>query len=637
MASIRRYAIPHSRLPFINAEVEQVSFQGADHLVSSVWGGSSGGRIYFWNPDSGSRGLRKLPEGIPGAYMLRVAADGCLYLGCGNGDLIRYDPVGDRFEILVTGELKSITWGGCVTDRYAVWETSPGDVGVYDWRESRLVKVFRPIDTEYPTALYAHRVVEAPDGRALLAINVPQARFVLLDPESLTAESHTPENIEGVGSTSDAFFWDDHTLAAFVRGELHFMSYPDLKLQQRIPGPTRGNVGSGACMVNGRLYAYSASDGHLYTLDREAAEWGVAAADWTEGGPTTIRRWAERFVCGVSLDGVAFRFDPGTGNTDRIDLESTGPMSAHALCPVPERGLIFGAPFINQRFWVVDMETGDGEDCGRAAPGGGQINQIIWEPTTRRVLQSSYTTSSVTAFDPEARPDWPDNPRVLASAQHEGQMRPTGLVHDGRYVWMATSPEYGHLGGALSRIDPKTGDILVWRHLVHDQKVNSVQVDSNRRRVYCGTEIFADANSTPPTQTTGRLLSFDMDSLTVVRSQPIVDDESAARVLVVLASGEVLASQRGRFYGWNAREGDLRDLGPVPPGCREVVLDAPAGLLWTSAGDKIGHLEIRGDQVEFIPLIHESGEFLTIVDRTLYFASGFEIFQVDLRNFYVSG
>ncbi len=124
MASIRRYAIPHSRLPFINAEVEQVSFQGEDHLVSSVWGGSSGGRIYFWNPESGSKGLRSLPEGIPGAYMLRTAADGCLYLGCGNGDLVRYDPVADRFKILVTGELKSITWGGCVTDRYAVWEAS---------------------------------------------------------------------------------------------------------------------------------------------------------------------------------------------------------------------------------------------------------------------------------------------------------------------------------------------------------------------------------------------------------------------------------------------------------------------------------------------------------------------------------
>jgi hypothetical protein len=105
---IRRYTIPDSRLPFVNAEVERTTFQGQPHLVSSIWGGAVGGRIYFWNPDTGSKGMRHLPDGVPGAYMLRTAGDGCLYLGCGNGDLIRYDSTTDTFETLVTGELKSI-------------------------------------------------------------------------------------------------------------------------------------------------------------------------------------------------------------------------------------------------------------------------------------------------------------------------------------------------------------------------------------------------------------------------------------------------------------------------------------------------------------------------------------------------
>ena len=584
MASIRRYAIPHSRMPFINAELATVQFRGDIHLVSSVWGGSSGGRIYFWNPDTRSRGMRELPGGIPGAYMLRTAADGCLYLGCGNGDLIRYDPVADAFEILVTGELTSITWGGCVTDRYAVWEASPGHVGVYDWRESRLVKVFRPIDTELPTALYGHNVVEAPDGRVLLAIDVPQARLVLLNLETLTAESHTPENIRGVGSTTDAFFWDDGTLAAFVRGELHFMAYPGFELKQRIECPENGGLGGKACVVDGRLYAYSAADSSLYVLDRGAEKWEVAAPEWSDGGPATMHPWGEAAVCGLTLSGVALRYDTRTRRTDRIDLESTGPMAAHALCPVPERKIIVGAPFINQRFWMIDMETGEGRDCGRAAPGGGQINQIIWEPITQRVLQSSYTTSSVTAFDPGSPLDWPRNPHVLASAQKEGQMRPTGLVHDGEFVWMSTSPEYGHLGGALTRIDPATGEVRIWRHLVQDQKVNSVLVDSSRRRVYCGTEIYADANSAPPTQTTGHLVSFDMDELEIVRCQAIQESEGAARVMAVLPAGEVLALQRNALYAWNAEDGALRDLGPAPSGCREVATDTTTGSLWTSAG-----------------------------------------------------
>ena len=53
------------------------------------------------------------------------------------------------------------------------------------------------------------------------------------------------------------------------------------------------------------------------------------------------------------------------------------------------------------------------EDRGQgAAPGGGQINQIIWDPITHRALMTSYTTSTVTAYDPSNEASWPDNPTV---------------------------------------------------------------------------------------------------------------------------------------------------------------------------------------------------------------------------------
>lgn len=629
MNQIRRYNIPHSRMPFVNAEVEQTQFQGEKHLVSSIWGGSSGGRIYFWNPDTGSKGMRELPDGVPGAYMLRTAGDGCLYLGCGNGDLIRYDAEVDEFEILVTGELRSITWGGCVTDRYAVWAASPGHVGVYDYRDERLVKVFRPIDTDDPTALYGHCAAEAPDGKVLLAIDVPQARFIVLDVESMTAVSHTPPNIEGIGSTNDALFWEGE-LAVFVRGDLHLMTYPRFELRETITKPDAGGVGGKACLVGGRLYAYCNADGGLYVLDRSVGKWEVATSEWTEGGNTTIHPWGDTDVCGVTVSGETLRFNTVNGEVDRMDLESTGPMGSHALCVVPDKNLIVGAPFINQRFWTVNIETGVGVDCGRAAPGGGQINQIIWEPITQRVLMSSYTTSAVTAYDPSAPLDWPNNPSLLASAQNEGQMRPMGLVHDGQYVWLATSPAYGTLGGALSRIDPQSGDIKIWRHLVPDQKVNAVLVDPERRKVYCSTEIYGDANSAPPTQTTGQLVSFDMDALEAVRIQAIEEDEGSARVMAILTSGEVLAQQNGQCYAWDAQGGNLRDLGPAPRDCRDAVMDPVTNQLWTSAEGHLGRLEVGEKNLSFVPVIEEGGSYLHIVGRMLYFASAFEVFGVDL-------
>ena len=630
MANMKRYQIPESRLPFVNAEIEKSTFGGSPHLVSSIWGGSGGGRLYFWNPDTGSHVMRKLPEGIPGAYMLRTGPDGKLYLGCGNGDLIRYNPEADGYEALVSGELSSITWGGCVTDRYAVWAASPGHVGVYDVLEDRLVNVFRPIDTEQPAALYGHRGITTPDGKVLLAIDVPRARFVVLDPETMMAVSHTPENIVGVGSTGDATFLDEQTLAAFVAGELHLMSYPEFKLLERVAlPPGEGGLGGKACVVDGRFYAYRARNGELYRLDREAHAWELVVDGWADGDTAILHPWGEKDICAVTVTGMAHRLNVDTLKADVLDLESTGPMQAHALCAVPEANLIVGAPFINQRFWTIDTDTGQGRDCGRAAPGGGQINQIIREPQTGCVLMSSYTTSTVTAFDPAQPVSWPENPRVLASAESEGQMRPMALVHDGRYVWMASSPEYGTLGGALSRIDPKDGSIRIWRHLVPDQKVNALVLDIQKRRVYCSTEIFGDANSAPPTQTTGQLVAFDMDALAVVRQQEVVEGLPSVRVQALLPSGEVLVLANAVFYAWDAASGGLRELGPALKGFREVTRDSDTGDLWACVEGQVGKLTVES-KVSFVPVVDEDGKYLQVVGGNLYFAVGGEVCAMDV-------
>ena len=124
-----------------------------------------------------------------------------------------------------------------------------------------------------------------------------------------------------------------------------------------------------------------------------------------------------------------------------------------------------------------------------------------------------------------------------------------------------------------------------------------------------------------------------MDRLEVTRTQAIKESEGAARVMAVLPSGEVLAAQRNTLYAWKAREGVLRGLGPAPSGCREVALDTATGSLWTSAAGKIGRMQVHDHEVEFMPLIEGEGEYLRIVDRTLYYAAGFEVCHVDLRKF----
>ncbi len=140
--------------------------------------------------------------------MLKTGPDGRLYIGCGNGDLQRYDPASDRIESLVTGELSSITWGGCVTDRYVVWTTDPGNACVYDWREGKVVKKFAPVDSLKPHAHYGHHVLEAPDGRVILFMDTPQLHLCILDPKDLSVHSAMPESVKGHQSALHATFFD---------------------------------------------------------------------------------------------------------------------------------------------------------------------------------------------------------------------------------------------------------------------------------------------------------------------------------------------------------------------------------------------------------------------------------------------
>lgn len=636
---VKRYRIPDSRLPFVNAEIATVMIRDELFLVSSIWGGSAGGRIYFWNPDTQTTFHRQLPDDIPGAYMLQSGPDGNLYLGCGQGDLVRYRPSEDRFETLVTGALHGITWGGCVTDSLVVWAANPGHVSVYNWREDRLLTTFRPIDSQEPTALYGHHVLEAADGTIILGMNVPQARLVTLDPQTLAARSHTPVELLGAEWTQD-LIWLDEDRLALLHGhdaaEMLVFEYPGFKLLERIPAPAGvTSLRSQICQVGGRYYALGQPDGTLHRLDepvgREGGAWNAVVTAWTGGEKGVLSPWGGASICAVTISGMTYRYDTASGETTAFDLVATGPMGAHALCAIPDSDLVVGAPFINQRFWTLNTRTGEGGDCGRAAPGGGQINQIVWDAPTQRALLSSYTTSSITAFDPTQPAGWPHNPRWLASAAADGQMRPMALVHDGRHVWMATSPNYGTLGGALCRLDPQRSELRVWRHIVPDQKPNALVVDAAQRLVYVSTEISADCDSAPPTQTTAQLVAFHMDTLNIQHQQAVRANVPRLLVRALLPDGSVLVQEGDQLHRWDVVRGAVVPLGNAPAGLVEVIADGHGGL-WASTQTSIGRLSVgtgasvgAGESVQFEPVLSESGRFLQIVNDHLYYANGFHI------------
>ncbi len=645
---MQKYQIPETRLPFVNAEIAEIEIDGRTRLVSSVGGGSNGGRIYIFDPETGESFYRRLPE-VSGAYMLKPGPDGVLYLGCSKGLLAAYDPHVDKLEVLVRDQMHGITWGGCVTDSFVIWSTEPSDACVYDWRKRKVLKVLKPLDSEEPPSRYAHNVLECPDGKILLGLNVPQARLILLDPETLKAQSHTPEVLEGQSYTQWLAFLDAERLAVVTGNEILILRYPSFEFLRRIGSP--GDAESGhhlqrraCCLIGGEIFSLFWPGGGLYRIDPadDGSQWQPARERFVGDSPAILHALADRYVCALDTGGRYLRYDTQTGEVFDCQLDSSGPMDTHAMCVVPKIGRVFGGPYINQRFWETDLATGEGRDLGKAAPGGGQICGMVWDEATARLIMASYTTCSITAFDPNSPPDWPNNPRVLAKVGHE-QMRPKAMVHDGRFVWLASSAEYGNLGGALSRLDPTTGEVRVWRNIVPNQTPNRLLINPDAKRVYFATEVYADGDSTPATERTAQLVAFDTENLTIARQQGVRDGTRTARLLAVLPSGAVLGLAgkidfawhltTGILFVWNPDDGTIEYLNEITDDFGDVTV-GPDGKIYASVGEHICTLTLDGSEVSFEPIVRTGeaqGQFLQIHDGILYFVVQNEIRAITLE------
>jgi hypothetical protein len=253
---------------------------------------------------------------------------------------------------------------------------------------------------------------------------------------------------------------------------------------------------------------------------------------------------------------------------------------------------------------------------------------MLWDDATRRVLMASYTTCTVTAFDPEKPANWPDNPRVLARVL-EDQMRPKSFVHDGRYVWMASSAEYGHLGGALSRIDPRDGSARVWRNLVHEQTPNRIVTDATNNRVYVSTEIYADCQSAPATQKTARLVSFDTARLAIDHELAPLDECPELYVLALLEPGRVLVKGANKLFAWEPARQAFDLLAESPERLAHIVR-APDGSLYTSAKGGVGRLSVSRGTVRFDALDSSESHLLCIEGGFLWYIVGGEVRSIQI-------
>ncbi len=345
-------------------------------------------------------------------------------------------------------------------------------------------------------------------------------------------------------------------------------------------------------------------------------EWAYGC--WPEKGDLSVARWdlvtghvepvckipnanhfnvrltaSGKLVC-VDLYGTFRLIDPDSGALEmsRV-LPTAAAQPIDCLRRIDEKRLL-GTPFITQRFWEVDLESGEGRDCGRAASGSGEVLQT-WR-IGGRIYMASYTSAELSEYDPSMPAAFPENPRVVAG--HPRGMRPVAAADDGRHLWYASRSHYGQLGCTVTRYDTRTGETRYAVDPIPNLYINSMMLEAKATSLLCGTGIHADGFSAEPIAEHSEIVRLDARTLevrdrlaspshtAVIRIVGAVEEAMYLCVLQDGAGGEmaILDADAMAFAPDHPAAGSARDMVTASD---RIVYHAETGLFLCEVEDRL--------------------------------------------------
>lgn len=208
-------------------------------------------------------------------------------------------------------------------------------------------------------------------------------------------------------------------------------------------------------------------------------------------------------------------------------------------------------------------------------------------------------------------------------------MRPMAFLHDGRCAWMATSPRYGTLGGALCRLDPRSGRFEVRAPIRPGLRPNALAADLRRRRLFVSTDIYGDCNSAPPVESVSVWLVYDLDSGEPLRQRFVPGNAPWSRARAVLPDGRLLARCPEGLALWDYESDAVTTLNE-PDGATDLLLRCGEALIGANR-EAIGLAPLDGNALRFEPRVAcPNPQFLHVAGPALYLAAGNEVLEYPL-------
>lgn len=255
-------------------------------------------------------------------------------------------------------------------------------------------------------------------------------------------------------------------------------------------------------------------------------------------------------VVGLNTDGSLWHYSVTSGEHRIVDADLLGsPLGAHSIGVDNDGTVYFGAYLSSGVMSRIDQDTQEIE----ALNGPKQSDAIL--AVGDRLAVSSYPGALIHAGGP-ADWEWAEFEQLLELGRGAPnyQDRIFAMVeHDGRII-AGSVPDYGQLGGALTIVDPTSGEYEMHRDVVPQQSIVSLALAGDL--VIGGTSIHGGLSSSPA-GSTGELFLWDLEAGALITAGPVVDGAHAICELEVDPGGTVwgLASDGTVFsYDLERRE-----------------------------------------------------------------------------------
>lgn len=490
----------------------------------------------------------------------------------------------------------------------------------FDARTQRTVRLYEQLAPDY------HMRASFPngDGSYSCLLTTPGATILRWDPrtETVTPWPLPPEVDHAHGGTTYRLIQDDDG-GCYFPGRGWFDPRRRL-FEQRAPHPAREMT----WFARRGAYAWGCSyEPSILSIGRWHLSTGEVHTvcqipDGSYGGINLSH--AGKLVA-IDQNGVFSRFDGEHGSLElsrKLPTDSYGEVDY--LCRIDEDRLL-GMPFITQRFWQVNLRTGEGVDCGRAAPGCGEV--MLARKIGRRVYMAAYTGGELMEYDPAELPHFPENPRVVADPPQG--MRPVAAADDGRYLYYACSVPYGHLGSVLTKYDTRTGLAHYHPHPLPEQQISSLCLDRHTRTLLCGTTMHADCRSCPPRADHCLFARINADTLSVEAQAATPAGVCLASVIGPLGRGRYLCTCDGpegvRAFALGVADLQLpasAAMRALPPGTRRLMYSGIPGLFVLLVHDRFELWDMRTPRPLLLLCRHARPQRAFVQDGALYLVEG---------------